>query len=125
MLIVAIGFSKIFTLLTMFFGMRAMENVYLPYPHNPPVVEGYSTEFAAPARSTFFNFFEAASSNEKLKNTKYMFAYLNGKSGARVCTDLTQAAFESALQVTDIMTESENGFGTESIIARHIDTLTG
>ena len=30
-----------------------------------------------------------------MKNTKYMFAYNNGKSTARVCTDLKQKEFET------------------------------
>ena len=54
-----------------------------------------------------------------MKNTKYMFAYNNGKSTARVCTDLKQKEFESLTGMTDAIADDE------SVVSRYIDVVNG
>ena len=110
------GFTKIFSLATMILGMIAIVDITNPFGYNPPVIQAYSTPFLSPAKSTLFNFLESASKNEKMKNTKYMFAYSNGKSTARVCTDLKQKEFEALTGMTDSL-------GDENVVKRHIDVV--
>ena len=110
------GFTKLFGLATMFLGILAIADITNPFEYNPPVIQAYSTPFLSPAKSTLFNFFESASKNEKMKNTKYMFAYNNGKSTARVCTDLKQKEFEALTGMTDWV-------GDENVVKRHIDVV--
>ena len=110
------GFTKMFSLVTMVLGLIAIADITNPFKHNPPIIQGYSTPFLSPAKSTLFNHLESASKNEKMKNTKYMFAYNNGKSSARVCTDLKQKEFEELTGMTD-------SIGDEWYVARHIDVV--
>ena len=110
------GFTKLFSLATMFLGILAIADITNPFEHNPPVIQAYSTPFLSPAKSRLFNFMESASKNEKMKNTKYMFAYKNGKSTARVCTDLKQEEFERLTGMTDSL-------GDEFSISRYIDVV--
>lgn len=110
------GFTKMFSLVTMVLGLIAIGDITNPFKHNPPVIQGYSTPFLSPAKSTLFNHFESASKNEKMKNTKYMFAYNNGKSSARVCTDLKQKEFEELTGMTDSV-------GDEWYVGRYIDVV--
>ena len=110
------GFTKLFGLATMFLGILAIADITNPFEHNPPVIQAYSTPFLSPAKSALFNFLESASKNQKMKNTKYMFAYNNGKSTARVCTDLKQKEFEALTGMTDWV-------GDENVVKRHIDVV--
>ena len=64
------GFTKIFSMLTMILGLIAIIDITNPFVHNPPIVQGYSTPFISPAKSTLFNQLESASKNEKLKKRK-------------------------------------------------------
>jgi hypothetical protein len=110
------GFTKLFSMITMILGLLTALDIGNSFDHNPTVVQAYSTPFLSPVKSALFNYFESASKNEKLKNTKYMFAYNNGKSSARVCTDLKQKEFE---ELTGIEIKDDNEWN----VARHIDIV--
>merc|ERR1711871_61881 len=64
-------------------------------PHFQPKVQDGGKDLAIPAATRIFNLVHAAKNKPELQNgTTYRFASKNGKYGLRVCTDLTQDAFE-------------------------------
>ena len=113
------GFTKMFSLVTMILNLLTAGDITNNFGHNPTVVQAYSTPFVAPAKSVLFRHFESASKNENMKNTKYMFAYNNGKSSARVCTDLKQTEFEALTGIAEKINDQD-----EWDVARHVDVAS-
>jgi hypothetical protein len=58
------------------------------------IIAATAEPFITPAKSVLFTKVEDTRLKPEMKNTKYMMAYENGKSSLRVCTDLTENAFE-------------------------------
>ena len=52
------GFTKLFSLVTMLLGLYAIVDITNPFTHNPLVIQGYSTPFISPAKTTLFNHLE-------------------------------------------------------------------
>lgn len=72
----------------------------VPFEENAEVVSAVAQPDALkPAANDMLNALGAASTNSKLENTYYLYAYENGKSAVRVCTDLTEAEFEDITKV--------------------------
>jgi hypothetical protein len=66
-----------------------------PYPTEESDIKS-ATEFNAgkPNNSPLFVKLAGITGNEKMKNTKYIYAAENGKASVRVCTDLSKEEFE-------------------------------
>eukprot|EP00944_MAST-04C_sp_MAST-4C-sp1_P009726 g9726.t1 len=66
-------------------------------PHFQPGIHDAGEDLSIPAATRVYNLLHAAREKPEFQNsTTYRFASKNGKYGLRVCTDLTQEAFEKA-----------------------------
>ena len=96
------AFLKYLALFTM--GMSLLElQSPVAFEANAPVYKATSQPFAnKPASNTMLNLLGDASQNTVLENTYYIYAFNNGKSAVRVCTDLTKAKFEEETKMSDV-----------------------
>ena len=95
------AFLNYMALLAMFVALANLAAA-VPFVENTPVVSAVAQPDAhKPASNELLNALGAASTNTKLANTKYLYAYENGKSAVRVCTDLTKLEFEEITKVSD------------------------
>lgn len=90
---------------------------------NPPIFQPgikQATDFngGVPAVNELFNLLRDASTNKLLANTSYIFAFMNGKSAVRVCTNLGESDFESAVPgLTNFKDWDE--LGSDEILSFH------
>ena len=73
-----------------------------PYPTQESDIKS-ATEFNAgkPNNSPLFRKLAGITGNEKMKNTKYIYAAENGKASVRVCTDLSKEEFEKIAGINE------------------------
>lgn len=92
------GYKGIMNYIALIGMITGLINLAAPvaFQKNPTVHQATDEPNAGvPASNEMFDKLAAAHKNEKLINTQYMFAFENGKSAVRVCTDLSQSEFES------------------------------
>jgi hypothetical protein len=90
---------KYAALLAMFVSLRKLQAA-VPFEKDVPPISAIAQPAALkPASNDMLNALGAASTNDELKNTFYLYAYSNGKSAVRVCTDLEKSKFEAITNV--------------------------
>lgn len=107
------GYNGIMNYLALFGMIAGLANLNAPvtFEQNSPVFEAtLAPNAGAPASNEMFDKLAVAHTNTKLSNTKYLYAFENGKSAVRVCTDLSQDEFEAETGVT-----AEKYFGWDII----------
>jgi hypothetical protein len=90
------AFLSYVALLTLVISLSAFSDPpQFPYPTLESDIKS-ATEFNAgkPTNSPLFVKLADMTGNEKMKNTKYIYAAENGKAAVRVCTDLSKEEFE-------------------------------
>jgi hypothetical protein len=94
------GISKYLALIGMLAGLANL-NAPVAFEPNTPVFKATTPPNAGiPASNEMLDKLAAAHTNAELENTQYLFAFANGKSAVRVCTDLSQEKFEQITGVT-------------------------
>ena len=84
------------------FASLAILDAPVAFDEDPLIVQAtFQPNADIPASNALFEALAAASTNEKLKDTYYIYAYQQGKSQVRVCTDLTREEFEETTKVTE------------------------
>jgi hypothetical protein len=81
-------------LATMLGSLSVLQN---PPIFQPGIKQATAFNGGVPAVNELFNLLRDASTNTQLANTSYIFAFMNGKSAVRVCTDLEESDFESTV----------------------------
>ena len=113
--IVFYAFLKYLALLAMIGALGELSKP-VSFEKNAPVVKATSTPGAlAPASNDMFDALGAATGEAKLENTYYLYAYANGKSAVRVCTDLEQEEFETLTKVTSDLYGNWDGLSGKTL----------
>ena len=87
--------QALLSLLSMAVMINALSVLDKPPHFYPEVHQAMSLNAGVPASNGLFDPLAAASKKEEMKGTLYRYAFANGKSAVRVCTDFTQDEFEA------------------------------